>query len=107
MKEYTKEELIKAIKGSAGIISTIAKKLDCTWVTANTYCQKYEETKAALADENEAVLDLSETTVLQSIKGGDVQAAKWLLSTKGKKRGWGEKIEVEGNMNITIIDDVK
>lgn len=94
-KSYTAQTLIQAIKGSGGIISTIAKKLDCEWFTARKYIDKWEETKRAYLDEQEVVLDMAEGTLLKSIQEGDVQSAKWILSTKGKKRGYSEKLEIQ------------
>lgn len=106
-KDYTQQQIIEAIKDSGSIISNIAKKLGCSWVTANVYVQKWEETKEAFESEEQKILDLCEATLYKSVQSGDTQSAKWVLSTKGKKRGWGEKLEIDGNMNVTIIDDVK
>jgi len=106
MKDYDENKVIEAIKGSAGITSTIANKLNCSWVTADNYVKKWESTKSAYSDEVEKVLDLCETTLYSSVKNGDVQSAKWILSTKGKKRGYSEKTEIDintpGTINISI-----
>jgi len=89
------ETVIEAIKGSAGIVSTIAKRLGVEWHTANERIQKYPETLKAFADEREGILDMAEATILTAIKSGDTGSAKWLLSTIGKKRGFSEKLEVQ------------
>jgi hypothetical protein len=95
-KGYTKSKVLAAIKGSAGIRSTIAARLGCSWNTANALCKKWPETVEAMQDEREAILDMSETTLLKSIKDGDTGSAKWMLSTIGKERGYVERQEVTG-----------
>ena len=102
----TNETIIEAIKGSGGIISTIAKRLNVSWHTADKYIQQSDETKEALADEREAILDMAEGAVYSSIKEGNTQNAKWLLATKGRKRGFNEKIDIEhsGDLNVVYLD---
>lgn len=88
--KYTKDEVLEAIEGSAGILLTVAKRLQCTWDTAQRWVNKWEETKTALKNENEKVLDMAEGQVYKAIQANDLQTAKWVLARKGKERGWGE-----------------
>jgi len=92
----TKSTVLAAIKGSGGVISTIAAKLSVDWHTAKKYVDKWEETRIALADESEKILDLAEVTLYDAIKEGNTQDAKWLLATKGKRRGFTERHELTG-----------
>lgn len=91
-----KEDVLTAINDSGGIMSTIAKRLSCDWHTAKKWCHKFEETAQALDDETEKVLDLAESKLYASINEGNTQDAKWLLSTKGKRRGFSERHEITG-----------
>ena len=91
----TKEMVLEAIKGSGGIVSTVSKRLDCAWSTARTHIDKWDETKAAFDDERQAILDMAEGVIYNSIKEGNSQDAKWILATLGKNRGFSEKHEVE------------
>jgi len=93
--EYTEEEILSAIKGSAGIISTIADNLGCSWHTADKYIKEHESCVEAYNDETERVLDLAESEMIKLIEGGEIQMIKYMLSTKGKKRGYTEKQEIE------------
>jgi len=101
-----KEDILEAIKGSGAIMSTIARKLNISWNTARKYCDEYDETRQALQDEREKTIDMAESALLKSIEAGDVQSAKWYLSTKGKKRGYSEKIELDhsgkADLNIKV-----
>lgn len=102
----TKQSVLKAIHGSGGIVSQIAKRLDVTWHTANKYIYKWPETQQALRDEQETILDMAESTLYANIKGGNSQDAKWILSTKGKSRGYSEKTEVEHTGSMIQIEFV-
>ena len=88
-KGYTEKKLLAAKKGSGGIITNISKRLCSDCHTAKKITQKWETTKQAVRDERETILDMSESTVLKSIKEGNTQDAKWLLSSLAKYRGYG------------------
>ena len=96
MARKSKKAIIEAIKDSGGIMSTIARRLGVTWHTADTWVKQYDETKQALQDEREAILDLAESTLFRNIKDGNSPDAKWLLSTMGKNRGYNERQEITG-----------
>jgi hypothetical protein len=83
-----KNELLEAIKGSYGIISTIAARLHCNWHTVDETIKLYPECMQALADENETVLDFTESKAIERIKDGDGTMIRFMLATKGKKRGY-------------------
>jgi len=104
---FTAKQFIDAIPGSGGIVTTISKRVGCTWHTAKKYINEYVTVKAAYDDECEAILDLAESTVLKNIKDGDSADAKWYLSRKGKSRGYVERQENEqiGDITIRIIDE--
>lgn len=99
---FKTETLLEAIKGSGAIMSTIARKLNCDWSTAQKYILQNEKARQALSDEEETVLDMCESTLLQSIKEKDIQSAKWYLATKGKKRGYSERHELTGSEGTPI-----
>ena len=98
---YTQETVLKAITGSGSIISTIAKRLGCGWMTARKYINKWEATRQAMIDEQETILDMAESKLYESIQGGNTQDAKWLLSTKGKARGFSERREYEHSGSVS------
>ena len=79
-KQYPASDFIKAIPGTGGIIATIAKRVGCDWWTAKRAIDRYPTVSAAYSDECETVNDLAESTLIKSIKDGDVAAAKWWLT---------------------------
>ena len=104
MKELTIKEILKAIDKSKGIISTIAKRLNINWHTAKKYIDMYDETRQAINDEIEKNIDTAESVILEALDDRDIQACKWYLSTKGKKRGYTEKLEIEHSGGVKIIE---
>lgn len=112
---YTAAQFIEAIPGSAGIISTIARRVGCEWHTAKRYIDSYATVKQAYEDEREAMLDMSESVVYGAIQreysklrnpdfDGDVNTgdARWYLATKGKDRGFTERHEQQQIGDITV-----
>ena len=105
---YTDETIIKAIKGSGGIITSIANKLGCAWDTANKAVNKNEKTRTAYKNEREQILDLCESVVYNSVRGGNTQDAKWVLSTLGKKRGYSDSepvADIDNKIKIIVVDN--
>ena len=104
------KELLENIKGSYGIISTIAARLHVDWHTVDDTIKMYPSCMQALADENESVLDFTEGKAIERIKDGDSVMIRFMLATKGKKRGYtyDEKMEADETAednNINVICD--
>ena len=103
------KELLEAIKGSYGIISTVAARLHCSWHAVDDTIKLYPSCIQAMADENESVLDFTEGKAIERIKDGDGTMIRFMLATKGKKRGYTyeERIEDDGadEEPLTIIND--
>jgi hypothetical protein len=104
MARKTDVAILEAIKGSGGIMSTIARKLGVTWHTADSWIKESGELMEALKDEKETILDMAESTLLNKIKEGDEQSAKWYLSKIGKQRGYGDSVAIEGGIQIVYAD---
>ena len=100
---YGAQIFIDAIPGTGGIVSAIARKVGCDWYTVKRYIDNYPTVKSAYDAECEAMLDLAESTVLKNIKDGDTQDAKWYLTKKGKRRGYGDSMEVTGEGGGPVV----
>lgn len=61
------------------------------------WCKDDPEFASACDDVDEANLDAAESCIMDAVKNGDTAAAKFLLKTKGKKRGYVERTEVTGS----------
>jgi hypothetical protein len=111
--QYKAEDFIRAIPGTGGIISAIARKVKCEWHTAKKYCTEYPTVKKVYDAENEGVLDLAEAKLIEAIRDGDMPAIKFYLTTKGKKRGYIERQQMEhtgkdgGPVAVTMVEVVR
>ena len=103
MKEYTKAEILEAMKDSFGVISNIADKLGCAWHTAEKYINKWQETKVAYQDQCERSLDFSESKMFTRIKEDSDSMIKFHLVMKGKKRDYGDKLEISGDQDKPLV----
>nr|DAW30082.1 MAG TPA: putative terminase small subunit [Caudoviricetes sp.] len=109
-RNFKKKDVLDAIDGSYGIVSTVAAKLHCNWHTADGYIKKWPETLQALTDEEESKLDFVEGKAIKKINEGDGAMIRFYLATKGKKRGftYDEKLEADEtaeDKELNIITD--
>lgn len=94
--KFTKEQVLKAIDGSYGIVSQVARRLGgCSWHTAEKHINRWEETRQAFADENERSLDHSEMQMIAKIENGDGPMIRFHLMVKGKHRGYAQREAVD------------
>lgn len=111
-KRIVKEkELLAAIEGCRGIISTVAARLHVGWHTAERAINDSEKAREAMSDEEETTLDFVEGKAIQRINEGDGTMIRFYLATKGKKRGftYDEKLEADeaaedNELTIEIVD---
>ena len=102
---YTAAQFIEAIAGSAGIVTTIAKRVGCTWHTAKKYIEKHPTVAKAYIAECETVTDMAESNLFKAMRSGDPWALKFYLATKGKGRGYVQKSEVEMTVKEDDLDN--
>ena len=101
MRDFSSDQIFEAVKNSGGIISQIAKKLNCDWHTAKTAIESTAEQRRAFDTETQAVLDMAESQIIKASKDGDIATCKWYLLTKGKARGYSANVEVQSNVTVT------
>jgi len=100
---FTAQQFIAAIPGTGGIVTAIAKRVGCAWHTAKKYIDATPTVKRAYDDECEMVLDMAESSVIKAIRDDDPQMVRYYLSTKGKRRGYTEKQELDVVTDGTVI----
>ena len=102
-EKFPLEQVLTAVKDSGGIQAVVAQRLKCSRNTVSRYAREYATVRQALDDESETVLDLAESKLVASIKDGDLSAVKYILSTKGKGRGYTERQEVTGADGAPLV----
>ena len=109
-KGIKEKDLLAAIEGSRGIISTVAARLHVGWHTVERAIKASEKAREKMADEEETTLDFVEGKAITKINEGDGAMIRFYLATKGKKRGYTyeEKLngdEITEDKELNIITD--
>jgi len=84
------DALVVFTKNNAHIGKTV-KALGITRQTFNTWCETFPEFAQAVADAHDCLIDDAERAIHTASNLLDVAATKFILTTKGRDRGWGEK----------------
>lgn len=95
-REYSDEEIIDALTKSKGILSIAAEHIGCTRQAIFLRMKKNPVLQAAADHAEESVTDYAETKLMQKISQGDMRAIIFRLETKGKKRGYVRRQEIDG-----------
>ena len=95
-KTDTKKGLmLEALEKSLGIVSTACKMVDISRQTHYAWLKADEEYKKAVDSIQDGVLDFAESHLYKLVKEGNPAATIFFLKTKGKKRGYIERQEIE------------
>lgn len=94
--DFTPDQIIAALAASGGINLGAAMKLGCSPSTIGNYIAKYPEIATALEEITSNTLDLAETQLIAKIGEGNMTAIIFYLKTKGKARGYIERVEQTG-----------
>lgn len=110
MAKYTAQQMIEALQQTRGNKAAAARALECSRNTIDRYIREYPTVKDAYEDVNSAGLDVAES-LLHRFAEGSVQgqstreqldAIKYLLSTKGKQRGYTKRSEHEHSGSVDV-----
>jgi len=83
MTKVSREQVIKAIKGSAGVKKTIALRLSVSRPSVDAYLRRWKSASDAYMEEKSGVDDIALSVVINDIVNNkDVGTAKWWLTKK-------------------------
>lgn len=96
--KYTVEQVCRALNESRGMITMAAEGLGCTPKTIHNYIDQHVKIKELLETHRERRVDRAEFKLDDKVDEGDIGAIKFVLSTIGKSRGYGDESKV--NLNV-------
>lgn len=104
-----KKAMIQALEKSLGVVTSACKAVGINRSTHYEWLKTDEEYKAAVKDVENIALDFAESQLHKQIKDGNTAGTIFYLKTKGKKRGYVERTEVQQettykSLDINIID---
>ena len=102
--EHSKKALLEALEKSLGIVTTACRQAGVGRTTYYEYL-KDKDFKKQVDEIQDVALDFAESQLHKQIQGGNVAATIFLLKTKGKKRGYVERQEIQhqGGIKSTLI----
>lgn len=95
--------MLEALEKSLGVVTTACRMVDISRKTHYEWCRIDDVYKEAVDDIADIALDFAESQLHKQIKDGEVSSTIFYLKTKGKKRGYIEKQEIDlgGSVGIT------
>lgn len=104
--EHIKKQLIEALQKSLGVVSTACKVVGISRTTYYQYLKDDEDFKSQVENIEEEAIDFVESKLFEQIQDNNTTATIFYLKTKGKKRGYTEKQEIEhsGKLKQEVVD---
>lgn len=86
-----------ALEKSLGVVTAACKSVDIARETHYRWMREDADYKAAVEEIGDVAIDFAESQLHKQIKEGNSTATIFFLKTKGKKRGYVERQEVDVN----------
>ena len=93
--DITKKAMLEALEKSLGIVTSACKSVDISRETHYRWLREDADYKAAVDALSDVALDFAESQLHKQIKDGNSTATIFFLKTKGKKRGYVERQELD------------
>ena len=93
--EQHKKAMLDALEKSLGVVTSACKTVGVGRTTHYLWLQEDKEYKAAVDELSDVAIDFAESQLHKQIKEGNSTATIFFLKTKGKKRGYVERQEVD------------
>lgn len=95
-RKYTPVQVAEAIRAASGILAVAAHKLGASRDLVHRYVNDYPAVKAAYEDANETNIDVAEGKLIEQVRKGDKDQIRFFLRTKGRTRGYGDRLTLDG-----------
>ena len=99
--DIVKKNLLEALEQSLGIVTTACKIVGCARSTFYKYYKDDQDFKASVDELENLTLDFVESKLHKQIENDNTTATIFYLKTKGKKRGYIERKEVEMTAEVS------
>jgi len=109
-RHIKKEAILKALENSLGVVTVACKQADIPRSTYYKWLKEDEDFAQSVKEIENIALDFAESQLHTQIKDGSTPATIFYLKTKGKKRGYIERSELDlstGDEPIKINVNIK
>ena len=101
-RRIRKEDYIKAIRASNGIITSAAMKLGVERAAIYQAAKRWSDVQEAIDESRQILVDFAEAKLKEKILALDTTAIIFTLKTLGKNRGYVERVEQQHSGEIAI-----
>tara|TARA_B100000424_G_scaffold63506_1_gene46478 strand:+ start:14984 stop:15337 length:354 start_codon:yes stop_codon:yes gene_type:complete len=109
-RHIKKEAMLQALENSLGVVTVACKQSDTPRSTYYKWLKEDEEFAKSVKEIENIALDFAESQLHSQMKDGNTSATIFYLKTKGKKRGYIERSELDlssGDEPIKINVNIK
>ena len=109
-RHIKKKSILEALEKSLGVVTVACKQADVPRSTYYKWLNEDEDFAKAVKDIENIALDFGESQLHKQIGDGNTSATIFFLKTKGKKRGYVERNELDltsGDEPIKINVNIK
>ncbi len=94
--------MIEALEKSLGVVTTACKTVGISRQTHYEWLREDGQYRDAVDDISDVALDFAESQLHKQIQNGEVSSTIFYLKTKGKRRGYIERQEIENSGSLII-----
>ncbi len=108
-RHIKKEAMLQALENSLGVVTVACKQTNTPRSTYYKWLKEDEDFAKSVKEVENIALDFAESQLHTQIKDGSTSATIFYLKTKGKKRGYIERQDIDittGNEPIKINIDL-
>lgn len=109
-RHIKKEAMLQALENSLGVVTVACKQSDTPRSTYYKWLKEDDEFAKSVKEIENIALDFAESQLHSQMKDGNTSATIFYLKTKGKKRGYIERSELDlssGDEPIKINVNIK
>jgi hypothetical protein len=93
--QISKETLLEALEVSLGIVTEACDKAGLSRTQHYKWYKEDEEYRKSVDSIDSKFIDFAETHLKKQIENGSTQATTFFLRTRGRRRGYNEKQEID------------
>lgn len=104
-KAHLKEKILELYEASGCNVSSVCKRVGIARKTFYEWKKEDKEFTSKLEEIEDGLIDYVETALMKQIKEGQLTAIIFYLKTKGKDRGYTERVEhkIDEDAGIEIV----
>ena len=106
-----KANFLTILEKNRGLVSYAIKESGIAIQTYYNWLEKDPDFRSKIEQIHEGIIDWVESKLYEKIDEKDIQGIMFSLKSKGKKRGYGDSLIIDGNVSINVkiegLDEIK